>query len=176
VSVNPGKGSPRNTDPSLRPTSMSTLVVAALAAAAVAWLLISTNDLFYRISPLPWTGAGVLGVLAIAEAYLAQNTAARIQHRPGALPVQPLAVARFAALAKASSLVGALSAGFSGGLLVWLLLEPTKEAGSSVPTAATTLGTAVALIAAALWLERACRVPDRPDREDDDSDRQTPRR
>ncbi|MEU8657243.1 DUF3180 domain-containing protein [Actinoplanes philippinensis] len=176
MSVNPDHGSPRNTDPSLRPTSASTLVVAALAAAAVAWLLISTNDLFYRISPLPWTGAGVLGVLAIAEAYLAQNTSARIQRKPGALPVQPLAVARFAALAKASSLVGALSAGFSAGLLVWLLLEPTKEAGSNVPTAATTLVTAIALIAAALWLERACRVPDRPDKKDDDSDRPTPRR
>ncbi|WP_430781310.1 DUF3180 domain-containing protein [Actinoplanes sp. G11-F43] len=163
-------------DPSLRPTSASTLVVAALAAAATAWLLISTSDLFYRISPLPWTGAGVLAVLAIAEAYLAQNTSARIQRRPGSPPVQPLAVARYAALAKASSLVGALSAGFSSGLLVWLVLEPTDEAASGVPVAATTLVTAVALIVAALWLERACRVPDRPDHEDDDSDRPTGRR
>ncbi|WP_407651695.1 DUF3180 domain-containing protein [Actinoplanes sandaracinus] len=154
---------------------MSTLIVAALAAAAVGWLLISSNDLFYRISPLPWTGAGVLAVLTIAEAYLAQNTSARIQRKPGALPVQPLAVARFAALAKASSLVGALSAGFSAGLLIWLLLEPTDEAGSSVPVAATTLVAAIALISAALWLERSCRVPDRPEREGDDSDRPTGR-
>ena len=154
---------------------MSTLIVAALATAAVGWLLISSNDLFYKISPLPWTGAGVLAVLAIAEAYLAQNTSARIQRKPGAPPVQPLAVARFAALAKASSLVGALSAGFSAGLLLWLLLEPTDEAGSNVPVAATTLVAAIALIAAALWLERSCRVPERPDREDDDSGRPTGR-
>ncbi|MBW6438407.1 DUF3180 domain-containing protein [Actinoplanes hulinensis] len=171
MSVNPGNDPSRRTDPSLRPTRASALIVAALAAAAVGWLLISTNDLFYYISPLPWTGAGVLGVLAIAEAYLAQNTSARIQRKPGAPPVQPLAVARYAALAKASSLVGALSAGFTAGLLIWLLLEPTDEAGSSVPTAATTLAAAIALIAAALWLERACRVPDRPDREDDEADR-----
>ncbi|GAA1597964.1 DUF3180 domain-containing protein [Actinoplanes couchii] len=167
MSVNPE----RQTDPSLRPTSVSTLVVAALAAAATAWLLISTSDLFYRISPLPWTGAGVLAVLAIAEAYLAQNTSARIQRKPGSLPVHALSVARFAALAKASSLVGALSSGFSAGLLLWLVMEPTDEAGSSVPVAATTLVTAVALIAAALWLERSCRVPDNPENEGDETGR-----
>lgn len=176
MSANPDGGSPRRTDPSLRPTSMSTLVVAALVAAAVAWLLISTNDLFYRISPLPWTGAAVLAVLAMAEAYLAQNTSARIQRKPGSLPVHALSVARFAALAKASSLVGALSAGFTAGLLVWLLLEPTREAASSVPVAATTLVAAAALIGAALWLERSCRVPERPDGEDERSDPPTGRR
>jgi len=171
VSADPG--SPH---PSLRPTSASSLVVAALAAAAVGWLLISTNDLFYKISPLPWTGAGVLAVLAVAEAYLAQNTSARIQRKPGAPPVQPLAVARFAALAKASSLVGALSGGFSAGLLVWLLLEPTDEAAGGVPVAGATVVAAAALIAAALWLERACRVPESDDREGDDSDRPNTRR
>ncbi|WP_092558117.1 DUF3180 domain-containing protein [Actinoplanes derwentensis] len=155
----------------MRPTSASTLVVVALAAAATAWLLISMSDLFYRISPLPWTGAGVLAVLAIAEAYLAQNTSARIARKPGSLPVHALSIARFAALAKASSLVGALSAGFSAGLLLWLALEPTDEAASSVPVAATTLVAAVALIAAALWLERSCRVPDRPDDESPETGR-----
>ena len=165
-----------NPHPSLRPTSASSLVVAALAAAAVGWLLISTNDLFYRISPLPWTGAGVLAVLAIAEAYLAQNTSARIQRKPGAPPVEPLAVARYVALAKASSLVGALFAGFSAGLLAWLLLEPTRAAREDVPTTVAGLVAALALIGAALWLERACRVPEQPDHKDDDSDRPTGRR
>ncbi|MEV6341754.1 DUF3180 domain-containing protein [Actinoplanes sp. NPDC051851] len=166
MSANP-EGRP--SDPSLRPTSISALVVAALAGAAVGWLLISYS--FYSLTPLPWTAAVVLAALAIAEGYLAQNTTARIQRRPGHPRVNPLAVARYAALAKASSLVGALTAGFSAGLLAWLVVEPTDAAKSDIPTVGTTLVTAAALIGAALWLERSCRVPDDPDRQDGDLNR-----
>ncbi|WIM96238.1 DUF3180 domain-containing protein [Actinoplanes oblitus] len=166
----------RRTDPSLHPTSVSALVLAALIGAALGWLLLGYNQLFYRLTPLPWTAAVVLVALAITEGYLAQNTAARIQRKPGAPPVEPLLVARYVALAKASSLVGSLTAGFSAGVLAWLVLEPTDAARSDLPTVATTLVAAAALVGTALWLERACRVPDRPDRQDDDSDRPTGRR
>ncbi|MFC7535432.1 DUF3180 domain-containing protein [Actinoplanes sp. GCM10030250] len=159
----------RRTDPSLRPTSISVLVVAGLAAAAVGWLVLSFT--YTRLPQLPWTPALVLAVLAVAEAMLAQNTSARIQRKPGALPVQPLAVARYVALAKASSLVGAIFAGFSAGLLGWLLLEPTRAAREDVPATTGGLVAGLALIGAALWLERACRVPEQPDRQDDDTDR-----
>ena len=75
-------------------------------------------------------------------------------------------------LAKASSLAGALSAGFSAGLLAWLALEPTKAARDDVPAALAGVIVALALVAAGLWLERACRVPDQNDRSDsDDPDR-----
>jgi hypothetical protein len=100
-----------------------------------------------------------------------------VQRRPGALPVDPLAVARYAVLAKASSLFGALSAGFSAGLLAWLALEPTKAARDDVPAAVAGVVAALALVFAALWLERACRVPDQPDDSDDnDSGRSAERR
>ena len=164
----------RRSDPSLRPTSISVLVVAALAAAAVGWLILSFS--YSRLPALPWTPALLLAVLAVAEGMLAQNTSARIQRKPGALPVQPLAVARYVALAKASSLVGAMFAGFSGGLLGWLLLEPTRAAREDVPATVGGLAAALALIGAALWLERSCRVPEQPDRQDDDSDRPSERR
>jgi hypothetical protein len=167
VSSNPGGGAP---DPSMRPTSLSVLVVAGLAAAAVGWLLLSA---FYAEMPrLPWLPIIVLAALAIAEAILAQNTSARIQRKPGAPRVDPLAVARYAVLAKASSLAGALFAGFSAGLLSWLALEPTKAARDDVPAAAGGVIAALALVGAALWLERSCRVPERPDQKDgDDSGR-----
>ena len=163
MSSNPGG---RRPDPSIRPTSISVLVVAALAAAAAGWLLLSA--IYAQMPPLPWPPIIVLAVLAVVEFSLAQNTAARVQRRPGALPVDPLAVARYAVLAKASSLAGALSAGFSAGLLAWLVLEPTKAARDDVPAAIGGVIAAAALVGAALWLERACRVPDRPDRKDED--------
>ena len=166
--------SPRS-DPSMRPTSVSVLVVAALAAAAVGWLLLSFS---YSLLPqLPWSPVIVLAVLAVAEGLLAQNTSARIQRKPGTPRVDPLAVARYVALAKASSLVGAISAGFSAGLVAWLAMEPTQAAHDDLPTAVGGLISALALIGAALWLERACRIPEQPDAKDeDDSDRPTGRR
>lgn len=154
----------------MRPTSASVLVVAGLAAAATAWLLLS---IFYaNWPPLPWLPIVVIAALAVAEGYLAQNTAARVQRKPGAPRVDPLAVARFAVLAKASSLAGALYTGFSAGVLAWLVLEPTRAARDDIPAAIGGVVAALALVAAALWLERSCRVPNRPDRSDsDDPDR-----
>jgi hypothetical protein len=154
----------------MRPTSVSVLIVAALAAAAVGWLLLSFS---YSVLPqLPWSPVVVLVVLAVAEGLLAQNTGARIQRKPGAPPVDPLAVARYVALAKASALVGSLSAGFSAGLLAWLVLEPTQAAHNDRPIAIAGLIAGALLIVAALWLERSCRIPGDPDRQDeDDSDR-----
>lgn len=160
-------------DPSLRPTSISVLIVAALAAAAAGWLLISWA--YSGLPALPWSPVIVLAVLAVAEGLLAQNTSARIQRKRGTLPVDPLAVARYAALAKASSLVGALSAGFSMGLLVWLAMEQAPDTvHDDIPAAAGGVVTGLMLVGAALWLERSCRIPDRPDAKDeDDSDRST---
>ena len=152
---------PQKSDPSLRPTSISVLIVAGLGAAALGWLLLSFT--YQSLPDLPWSPVAALFVLAIAEGSLAQNTSARIQHRRGALPVDPLAVARYVALAKASSLVGALSAGFSAGLLAWLAMEPTEAAHNDLPVAGAGLVGAAALIGAALWLERSCRIPEKPD-------------
>ena len=158
----------------MRPTSISVLVVAGLAAAAVAWLLLS---IFYaNWPPLPWLPIIVIAALAVMEAYLAQNTAARVQRKPGAPRVDALAVARYAVLAKASSLAGALYAGFSVGVLAWLVLEPTRAARDDVPAAIGGVAASLALVGAALWLERACRVPDPPDDTGDERDRPAGRR
>ncbi|HEY3007445.1 MAG TPA: DUF3180 domain-containing protein [Micromonosporaceae bacterium] len=149
------------------PTSVATLVIAALVAAAVAWLMISR---FYGKMPdLPWLPPLTLAALAVLEASIAFNTKARIDRRPGREPVDPLAVARFVVLAKASSLAGAIFAGFYGGLLAWLLIERQRNdhAAHDTPPGAAGFVASLALVAAALWLERACRVPKPPDEEDE---------
>ncbi|WP_200210329.1 DUF3180 domain-containing protein [Micromonospora coerulea] len=157
------------------PTRISTLVVAALAAAAVAWLLISR--LYYDVAPdLPWLPVVTLAGLAVLEAYAAVNTRGRIERRPGREPVNPLLVARFVVLAKASALAGAIFAGFYAGLTGWLLIERTEAAVGDRPAAGAGLLVSLALVAAALWLERACRVPEQEDDEDrEPGDRETPR-
>jgi hypothetical protein len=115
---------------------------------------------------LPWLPTLTVAALAVVEGILAQNTRARIERRPGQPRVDPLAVARYAVLARASSLAGAMFAGFAGGLLAWLSLEPTRAARDDIPAAAVALAASLALVGAALWLERSCRVPEQP--EDDD--------
>lgn len=149
------------------PTRPATLLVAGLAAAAVAWWMISS---FYGDIPsLPWLPTVTLAALAVLEAYLAINTRQRIERKPGREPVDPLAVARYVVLAKASSLAGAIFAGFYAGLVGWLLLERTRAADNDIPAATAGLVGSLALVGAALWLERSCRVPKRPD-DDSESD------
>ncbi|WP_091552498.1 DUF3180 domain-containing protein [Micromonospora pattaloongensis] len=145
------------------PTRPATLVVAGLAAAGLAWLLITSS--YNALPPLPWLPTVTLVGLAVLEGYAAVNTRARVERRPGRDPVDPLAVARFVVLAKASSLAGAIFAGFYAGLLAWLALERTNAAYNDIPATASGLIASLALVAAALWLERSCRVPNRPDDE-----------
>jgi hypothetical protein len=148
--------------PSLRPTRPATLVVAGLTAAALAWLAIGR---FYNDMPnLPWLPPLTLLALAGLEAAAAANTKPRIERRQGTEPVNVLLVARYVVLAKASALAGALFTGLYAGLSVWLLTELGRLAHADVdlPPALAGLFGSAALMAAGLWLERACRVPPPP--------------
>jgi hypothetical protein len=156
--------------PSLRPTNWATLVVAALVTGALAWLGISR---FYNDIPDITLLAGLtMAGLAIVEVVTARNTRARIERRPGSGPLNPLLVARFAVLAKASSLAGAIFAGAYGGVAIWALVErghiPAAD-DNLVPAVAGLIG-ALALVVAGLLLERACRVPPSPEDEDEKAD------
>lgn len=157
--------------PTVQPTNPATLIVAALVSASVAWFLISQwySTLFPK--QLPWIPALTLFLLALFELVVANNTRARIARKPGRLPVDPLQVARYVMLAKASSLAGAIFAGFTGGLVLWLFTElRLAAAGKDLPPAIGAFVASLALIAAALWLEHSCRVPRRPDDQDDRDD------
>jgi len=165
------EGSPPRGDrgperPGLVPTKVATLVIAAVAAGAAAWFAVSR---FYGQMPdLNWLPGLTLAGLAIVEFVAAHNTRQRIERRPGRGPVNPLLVARYAVLAKASSLAGAIFGGAYAGIAVWAFAEhgQLRVADQNLPPAVAGLIGAVALVASAIVLERACRVP--PSKDDEE--------
>ena len=139
-------------------------MVAGLSAAAVAWLLISN---FYQdLPPMIWPTAILIAAIAAFEGLAAWVLWGRIHgrgrfargsagRRPE--PVDPLVVVRYVVLAKASSLAGAILAGAYGGFVRLAM----SRGGSPAPLRSCPdhwwVGRLHGLIAAALWLEYACR-------------------
>ncbi|MGH3715018.1 MAG: DUF3180 domain-containing protein [Micromonosporaceae bacterium] len=156
--------------PQLRPTNPATLFVVALGAAALSWVLIGRY--YGDVPQLTWFPALTLFMLAVLEAIAARAIKARIDRRPGTEPVEPLVVARFVVMAKASSVAGALFTGIYGGVLVWVWAASSENqhAAADIGPAAQGLAAALLLVAAALWLERCCRIPE----SDSDRDAESP--
>jgi Protein of unknown function (DUF3180) len=150
--------------PHLTPTRPGTLVVAAALAGLVGWLLVSRyyGEVLPRLTFFP---SVTLVGLAVGEGVTARITRSRIERRPGTEPVEPLVVARLAALAKASSLAGAMLGGGYLGILLWAFVERDwlAAAEDAIPAAAAGTITSALLVGAGLWLEHACRIPKRPD-------------
>jgi hypothetical protein len=147
-----------------------TLLVLGVLCAALAWLTVS--ETFATLPPLPWTAVPALLLLAVGEAVAGRNLKARLDGRRPGKPIEPIAVARMAALAKASSAaavaIGGLAAGF--GAYVAGQLDKNVPRGDALAAAGTLLA-AAALTAAALYLERCCRT--RPPRDPDEDNRGT---
>ncbi|HEY7175012.1 MAG TPA: DUF3180 domain-containing protein [Micromonosporaceae bacterium] len=154
--------------PRLRPTKVATLVVAALFAAAIGWLVIA-ND-YGSFPTVTWLPALILAGLGVLQILAAINTKARVDRKPGTPPVEPLTVFRYVVLAKASSIVGALFAGFFAAVTLWLVGQPhgpQSAPARDLPPSVGGVGGAIVLLVGALLLERACRIPPPPDDEED---------
>jgi hypothetical protein len=150
----------------MRPTRWSWLVLAAVVAGVVAYLITRSS---YDDLPKPSIyGLLSLALLSIAELYVAFLTRARLAGRSGTRPINPLVVARFVALAKASSLVGALAVGGYAGFLGWVARVGSSTAHHDTETSAVGVGFALLLVGAALFLESVCRVPAGEDEDGDD--------
>ncbi|HST66597.1 MAG TPA: DUF3180 domain-containing protein [Mycobacteriales bacterium] len=150
------------------PTRIRDLVAYAVAVTVISWL--AMRQWYGDLPGLNWFVPLSLLLLAIAETLAANQLRDRIRHRPGALPVQPLVAARMFALAKASAVVGAFVTGIWAGLLLYTVPRLGQLAAASGDTRTGVVGVvaALALVAAALWLEFSCRAPTPPD-----SDRST---
>jgi hypothetical protein len=145
----------------MRPTRWRDLALAAIAAGAIAYLV---TRLDYVNLPSPSVYSLLwIPLLTIAEFYMALVTRSRLAGRHGTRPINPLVVARLAALAKATALVGALALGAYVGFFAWVITISSTIASRDTRTAAIGAGLSLLLVVAASFLEHVCRVPDDPD-------------
>ncbi|MEU6711076.1 DUF3180 domain-containing protein [Nonomuraea sp. NPDC046802] len=146
----------------MKPTHPGRLVGIVVAVALLTWAVI--RPIYSDLPLLPWTAIPTVLLLAIGEGYSAWATKARIARKPDTKPVEPLAVARLAALGKASAYAGAAFAGlFAGFALNTVQLLDRETPRREFILATGSFVACVVLICAALYLEHACRIPKEPD-------------
>jgi hypothetical protein len=156
------------------PVRRRDLVGLAAGLALATWLLV--RAWYGQLPDLDWWLPAPLAVLALAEALgartlrirLAALREARSARSPAdaradrpVRPVEPMLVARLAVLAQASAYVGAVFTGVWAGVLAHTgpAVGRLEVARSDTIAALIGIACSAALVAAALWLESACRVP-----------------
>lgn len=152
----------------MRPTRLCTLAALATGFALLAFL--GAEVAYGELQVLPWFAPVSLVLLAAVEAGMAKVVRDRLagrrdaRGRPRGRPLHPMQVARAAVLAKASSPTGAVLLGAYVGLLAYVLPDHERLRHDLVVSAVSALA-CLALVVAALQLERACRAPQDPDLE-----------
>ena len=143
----------------MTPTRIPVLLLALLVAAAGGYLL--AEAAYSQIPPLPGLAPITLALLAVVEGGMARVVRGKVRGGSKGRPMHPLQVARAAVLAKASSLGGAVVGGVYGGLFLWTFERRGTVAtyAADARVAGLASGAALALVVAALLLERACRIP-----------------
>ncbi len=147
----------------MKRTSAGILILLALAGGGAGFLV---DHLLTTGGRATFTPSALLPVLLIllALAVLAFAWPIRRSVRGvSAARVDPFRAVRVASLAKASSLLGALIAGFGGGLLVFLLSRPVSAQVGSIVAMVVLIASAVVLVVAALVAEHFCTLPKDPD-------------
>ena len=151
----------------MTPTKAGPLLGLVLLFAGLGYLLADTA--YGSLPALPVYAPVSMVLLAVVELGMAKVVRDRVAHRPVASvrpprPLHPMQVARAAVLAKASSTAAAVLLGGYAGLLTWTL--PRRDelalADRDAAVAGASAVAALALVVAALLLERACRTPDEP--------------
>ncbi|MET7858866.1 DUF3180 domain-containing protein [Streptomyces sp. NPDC005318] len=143
-----------------------------LAAGVLSWGGARLWDSLATLPSVPLAAPVVLAVIAVILLATALSIRSRLraqrERRPGAKGVEPLMAARAVVFGQASALVVALVAGMYGGTGVFLLgsLDIPARRDQAIYTGLAVLAGA-GVIAAALFLERVCKLPD--DKDDDKS-------
>ena len=151
-------------------TPRRALVVAALAGGLAGWLVVVTAAAFDLIPPrIPWSAPIGLVFFAALVGALAWTTHQRIQVRRERM--EPQRAVAFLLLGKASALTGALVAGgYLGFALNFLGRLDASNPRDRVIRSVVAVVAGLALMVGGLLLERACKVPE----SDEDDDQRPP--
>jgi chromate transport protein ChrA len=149
------------------PVLAGVFVVAGVLAWAAARLWNSLGTLPGVPSASPIVLAVIATVLLATALSLRSRLKAQRERVPGAKGVDPMMAARAVLFGHASALVAALVAGVYGGVGVFLLMDSSEAPARQDQTVYAGLAVlaGVAVVAAAVFLERVCRLPD----DDDDN-------
>ncbi|MEV4425375.1 DUF3180 domain-containing protein [Streptomyces sp. R-07] len=140
-----------------------------LVAGILSWGAARLWDAVGTLPSVPIAAPIVLAVIAAVLTATALSIRARLkaqrERRPGAKGVEPLMAARAVVFGQASALVAALVAGMYGGTGVFLLgsLDVPARRDQAL-YAALAVAAGIAVIAAALFLERVCKLPEDEDK------------
>nr|WP_203592912.1 DUF3180 domain-containing protein [Streptomyces sp. SID9124] len=135
------------------------------AAGVLSWGAARLWDSFGTLPSVPLAAPIVLAVIAVVLLATALSIRSRLraqrERRPGAKGVEPMMAARALVFAQASALVVALVSGMYGGTAVFLLgsLDIPPRRDQAIYAAFAVLA-GIAVIAAALFLEHVCKLPD----------------
>ncbi|NJQ03685.1 DUF3180 domain-containing protein [Streptomyces zingiberis] len=143
-------------------------------AGVLAWAVAGTWDSYGSLPGVPLFAPLVLAAIAAALAATALSLRSRLraqrERRPGAKGVEPMVAARAVVFGQASALVAAPVAGGYGGVAVFLLTAGLAGGtrGSQALYAGCSVVAGAAVVAAGLFLERVCRLPEGGDGSGDD--------
>ncbi|MFC9702119.1 DUF3180 domain-containing protein [Streptomyces sp. NPDC056943] len=139
-----------------------------LVAGILSWGGARLWDSVGTLPSVPIAAPIVLAVIAVVLTATALSIRSRLkaqrERRPGAKGVEPLMAARAVVFGQASALVAALVAGMYGGTGVFLLGSldvPARRDQALYAALAVVAG--IGVIAAALFLERVCKLPEDPE-------------
>ncbi|MFI9275051.1 DUF3180 domain-containing protein [Kitasatospora sp. NPDC052896] len=136
-----------------------------VVSTALAWAAAKLWNSLDAPPGVPAAAPVVLAVIAVVLAATAFSLRSRLKavrdRQPGAKGVDPLGAARAVVLGQASALVSAVVTGIYAGLGIFLGTLPDFGVHrDAVITAGLAVVAGAGVIAAALWLQHVCRLPE----------------
>ncbi|MGY0485851.1 DUF3180 domain-containing protein [Streptomyces sp. WG-D5] len=148
-----------------------TLVGLFVVAGVLSWAGARLWNSLGTLPSVPLAAPIVLALIAVVLLATALSLRSRLraqrERRPEAKGVDPMMAARAVVFGQASALVAALVAGMYGGTGVFLLelLDMPARRDQAIYAGFSVL-TGAAVVAAAIFLERTCKLPDDEDPEE----------